>query len=135
MLIIDETGDRKAGTKTTQVARQCLGSVGEVAKGIVAVSTVWADAFIYYPVPMRPSTPASRLPRGKRDPAFRAKPRLALEAGDPFRAVIADCRYGANLEFEAALGTGRRTTPPVDAARLWRGASTTATGKRGGRRS
>lgn len=112
VLIIDETGDPKAGTKTPHVARQYLGSLGKVANGIVAVSTVWADASIYYPLHVRPYTPASRLPQGKRDPAFRTKPQLAVElvdaaldAGVHFRAVVADCLYGTNAAFEAALWT------------------------------
>jgi SRSO17 transposase len=39
VLVIDDTGDRKAGTKTTHVARQYLGSVGKIDDGIVAVTT------------------------------------------------------------------------------------------------
>jgi SRSO17 transposase len=37
-LIIDETGDRKKGTKTDYVARQYLGSVGKIDNGIVSVN-------------------------------------------------------------------------------------------------
>ena len=73
---------------------------------------MWADASISYPLHVRPYTPAGRLPQGKRDPAFRTKPRLAVElvdaaldAGVRFRAVVADCLYGANAAFEAALWT------------------------------
>ncbi len=40
VLIIDETGNPKAGTKTPHIARQYLGSLSKVANGIVAVSTV-----------------------------------------------------------------------------------------------
>jgi hypothetical protein len=61
--------------------------------------------------PRRPYIPASRLPAGERDPAFRTKPRLAVElvraaqqAGVPFRAVVADCAYGDNPGFTDALG-------------------------------
>src|SRR5207249_6116933 len=43
VLLVDETGDRKDGTKTAQVAPQYLGSIGTIASGIVAVSSVWAD--------------------------------------------------------------------------------------------
>lgn len=143
VLIIDETGDPKDGSKTPHVAKQYLGSLGKVANGIVAVSTVWADASIYYPLHVRPYTPASCLPGGKQDPAFRTKPQLAvdlvdqaIEAGVSFRAVVADCLYGTNAAFEAALWTshipfvldlrpsrgtwGPAEGPhtPVDAARL-----------------
>ena len=38
VLVIDDTGDRKAGTHTDHVARQWLGSIGKVDNGIVAVS-------------------------------------------------------------------------------------------------
>jgi hypothetical protein len=110
VLVIDDTGDRKAGSHTEHVARQWLGSIGKVDNGIVAVSSLWADERVYYPLHVRPYTPGSRLPHGKKDPAFRTKPQLALElieaalATDvPFRAVVADCGYGDNVNFEAGL--------------------------------
>jgi hypothetical protein len=110
VLVIDDSGDRKAGSHTDHVARQYLGSIGKVDNGIVAVSSLWADERVYYPLQVRPYTPGSRLPKGKKDPAFRTKPQLALElikaalALDvPFRAVVADCAYGDNVKFEAGL--------------------------------
>src|SRR5918994_1045719 len=111
VLVIDDTGDRKAGTATAHVARQYLGSVGKTDNGIVAVTSLWADERVYWPVDVVPYTPASRLPKGKRDPAFRTKPQLAArlvnaarEAGIGFRAVVADCFYGDNEGFTQALG-------------------------------
>jgi SRSO17 transposase len=119
VLIIDDTGDRKAGTATAHVARQYLGSVGKIDHGIVAVTTVWADARVYYPLHLKPYTPASRLPRGKADPAFRTKPQLAVElieqaraAGVPFRAIVADCFYGDHLGFVEALEAAQRAPCP-----------------------
>ena len=110
VLVIDDSGDRKAGTKTAHVARQYLGSVGKVDGGIVAVTSLWADERVYYPLHVKPYTPAARLSKGKADPAFRTKPQLAvelvdaaLEAGLSFRAVVADCFYGENATFEGAL--------------------------------
>jgi hypothetical protein len=110
VLVIDETGDRKDGTKTAHVARQYLGSIGKTDNGIVAVSSLWADERLYYPLHVTPYTPASRLPKGKVDPAFRTKPQIAVELVDaalaanvPFRAVIADCLYGENPTFEGSL--------------------------------
>jgi hypothetical protein len=77
----------------------------------VAVTSLWADERVYWPVHAIPYTPASRLPAGERDPGFRTKPQLAVEligaarqAGVPFRAVVADCAYGDNLSFTEALG-------------------------------
>src|SRR6266542_1284909 len=97
VLVIDDTGDRKAGTKT--------------ANGIVAVTSLWASERVYWPVHVVPYTPACRLPKGKRDPGFRTKPQLAAElvqaarqAGIGFRAVVADCFYGDNEGFTQALG-------------------------------
>jgi DDE superfamily endonuclease len=110
VLVIDDSGDRKAGTKTAHVARQYLGSIGKVDGGIVAVTSLWADERVYYPLHVKPYTPAGRLSKGKADPAFRTKPQLAvelvdaaLEAGLAFRAVVADCFYGENATFEGAL--------------------------------
>jgi hypothetical protein len=110
VLVIDDTGDRKAGSHTEHVARQWLGSIGKVDNGIVAVSSVWADERVYYPLHVRPYTPGSRLAHGKKDLKFRTKPQQALEmieaaqtAGVSFRAVVADCAYGDNVNFEAGL--------------------------------
>jgi hypothetical protein len=110
-LVIDDTGDRKDGTRTAHVARQYLGSAGKVDNGIVAVTSLWVDEQVYWPVHAVPYTPASRLPGGERDPGFRTKPQLAVElvqaartAKVPFRAVVADCFYGDNPGFTDALG-------------------------------
>jgi DDE superfamily endonuclease len=109
-LVIDETGDRKDGTKTAHVGYQYLGSIGKTANGIVAVSSLWADERVYYPLHVRPYTPAARLAGGKQHPAFRTKPQLALElvlaaraAGIPFRAVVADSLYGEHPEFKRVM--------------------------------
>jgi SRSO17 transposase len=110
VLVVDDSGDRKAGTKTAHVARQYLGSIGKVDGGIVAVTSLWADERVYYPLHVKPYTPAERLPKGKADPDFRTKPQLAVElvdaaraAGFSFRAIVADCFYGENATFEGAL--------------------------------
>lgn len=115
VLVLDDTGDRKAGTKTAHVARQYLGSVGKIDNGIVAVTTLWADERVYYPLHLQPYTPASRLPCGKVDPAFRTKPQMAealvdaaVTAGVPFRAIVADCFYGDHEGFVEALDRAER---------------------------
>jgi SRSO17 transposase len=109
-LVVDETGDRKDGTKTAHVGYQYLGSIGKTANGIVAVSSLWADEQVYYPLQVRPYTPAARLAGGKQHPTFRTKPQLALElvlaaraAGIPFRAVVADSLYGEHPEFKRVM--------------------------------
>lgn len=110
VLVIDDTGDRKDGHATDHVSRQYLGSVGKTDNGIVAVTSLWADERHYYPLHVEPYTPAARLAQGKRDTAFRTKPRIALElvekartAGIAFEAIVADCGYGENNELEMAL--------------------------------
>jgi hypothetical protein len=115
VLIVDDSGDRKAGSHTAHVGRQYLGSIGKIDNGIVAVTTVWADERVYYPLHCAPYTPASRLPKGTADPAFRTKPQLAAaliaqaqSAAVPFRAIVADCFYGDHLGFVEALETARR---------------------------
>jgi SRSO17 transposase len=109
-LVIDETGVRKDGTHTAHVGYQYLGTIGKTANGIVAVTSLWADERVYYPLQVRPYTPAARLAGGKHHPAFRTKPQLALElvqaarsAGISFRAVVADSLYGEHPEFKRTM--------------------------------
>lgn len=110
VLVIDDTGDRKDGCATDHVARQYLGSVGKIDNGIVAVTTLCANEQRYYPLHVAPYTPESRLPGGKKDPAFHSKPQLAmtlveqaLAAGIAFKAIVADCFYGDHRELVATL--------------------------------
>lgn len=110
VLIIDETGDRKDGSKTAHVGRQYLGNRGKIENGVVSVGSLWADAGVYYPLAVEPYTPASWFAGGTADPAFRTKPQIALELVEqaleqawPLRAVIADCLYGEHHGFTAGL--------------------------------
>lgn len=110
VLAIDETGDRKWGTKTAHVGRQYLGSIGKIDSGVVSVHTLWADESIYYPIEFEPYTPAHHFEKGKSDPAFRTKPQIAGELvvqacqlGVPFRAVVADSLYGEHHGFRERL--------------------------------
>src|SRR6516225_4623127 len=77
VLVIDDSGDRKDGGATAHVGRQWLGRYGKTDNGIVTVTTVWADARLYYPLHAVPYTPAHHFPRGRSDPAFRTKWRIA----------------------------------------------------------
>ncbi|MBN1173574.1 MAG: IS701 family transposase [Micromonosporaceae bacterium] len=149
-LLLDDSGDRKAGHATAHVSRQYIGSRGGVENGIVAVSTTWADDRVYYPLHVVPCTPACRLPLGRVDPAFATKGQLAAslitkarDLGIVFRAVVADSFYGPSespslakalidtgVPFVLALkprqemtvAAGEPTTP-AEAARLraWEG--------------
>ena len=110
VLVIDETGDRKWGTKTAHVGRQYLGSIGKVDSGVVTVGALWADDRVYYPLAVEPFTPKQHFALGERDPSYRTKPQIAVELvtqavqeGIPFRAVVADSFYGENETFRTGL--------------------------------
>lgn len=109
-LIIDETGDRKRGQGIVLAAQQWIGKLNFTANGVVSVTSHWADGTRHVPLGVRAYRPASRLPKGKTDPAFHTKPELAWElieearaAGIPFRVVLGDCVYGENPKLEGHL--------------------------------
>jgi len=147
VVVIDDSGDRKDGTKTAHVGRQYLGRYGKTDNGVVTVATVRADERVYYPVHAVPYTPARHFAKGKSDPGFRTKLAIGADlavraraAGFCFRAVVADSAYGdqdgfraglaeAGLPFVMALrprrGTWARAADahiPVKAAGRWPGA-------------
>jgi hypothetical protein len=112
VLVIDDSGDRKDGTATAHVGRQWLGRLGKTDRGVVTVTTLWADERCYYPLHAMPYTPAQHFPKGRTDPAFRTKLQLgvalagdAQAAGVAFRAVVADCAYGDQDAFPGELAT------------------------------
>jgi hypothetical protein len=142
VLVIDDSGDRKDGTKTAHVGRQYLGRYGKTGNGVVTVTTVWADERLYYPVHAVPYTPARHFAKGKNDPEFRTKLQIGADlaikaraAGFCFRAVAADSACGdqdgfggelaeAGLPFVMALrprhgiwARGPDAHTPVEAAR------------------
>jgi SRSO17 transposase len=112
VLIVDETGDPKRGSRIVLAAQQYLGKLGHVANGVVAVTSHWTDGSRHVPLGVQPYRPGSRLPTGKADPAFHTKPELAWElieqaraAQIPFRLVVADCVYGESAKLEGRLFT------------------------------
>ena len=120
VVVVDDSGDRKDGHAIAHVARQYLGSVGKTDNGIVAVSTLWADERVYYPLHVAPYTPAGRLPAGKDDPGFATKPELAVDlvdravhAGVRFAAVVGDCFYGPSETVTLVGALGRAGLPYV----------------------
>ena len=110
VLVIDETGDRKDGHKTAHVSRQYLANLGKIDNGVVSVSSLWADERVYYPVDFEPYTPAVYFAKGKNDPQFRTKLKIALQLvehalqeGIALRAVVADSLYGEDRGFRSGL--------------------------------
>src|SRR6185312_1083500 len=47
VLVIDEHGDRKWGTKTAHAGRQYPANLGKTNNGVVSVTTLWADEGVY----------------------------------------------------------------------------------------
>jgi hypothetical protein len=114
VLVIEETGDRKDGHKTAHVGRQYLGNVGKIDNGVVSVTSLWADERVYYPLETEPYTPESYFAKGRNDPAFRTKLKIALqlvqktvEEGWPFRAVVADNWDARGSRLEAWVAKAR----------------------------
>jgi SRSO17 transposase len=110
VLVIDETGDRKDGHKTAHVGRQYLANLGKIDNGVVSVSSLWADERVYYPIDVEPYTPAHHFEKGKEDPHFRTKLKIAVELVRravqvklPFRAVVADSFYGEDRGVKRGL--------------------------------
>jgi hypothetical protein len=116
VLVIDETGDRKDGHQTAHVSRQYLANLGKIDNGVVSVSSLWADEGVYYPLDVEPYTPAVYFAKGKNDPQFRTKLKIALQLVEravqeaiPFRAVVADSFYGEDRGVREGL---RRLSVP-----------------------
>jgi DDE superfamily endonuclease len=116
VLVIDETGVSLDGHHTAHVGRQYLANLGKIDNGVVSVTSLWADERVYYPVDVEPYTPAHHFEKGKKDPQFRTKLKIAVElvrravqAHLPFRAVVADSFYGEDRGVKQglrALGVG-----------------------------
>src|SRR5215211_1032061 len=107
VLVIDEHGDRKWGNKTAHVGKQWLGNIGKTDNGVVSVSSLWAEEGVYYPLEVEPYTPAHHFERGRTDPGFRTKLKIArqlvehsVSSGVPFRAVVADSFYGEDEDLK-----------------------------------
>ncbi|MEU7162693.1 transposase [Streptomyces chrestomyceticus] len=64
VLVVDDSGDRKVGKVTAHVGTQYLGSVRKTGRGVVTVTTCWADERLYCPLHAVPCTPAYHFPGG-----------------------------------------------------------------------
>ncbi len=76
IVIIDETGDRKKGKKTDYVARQYLGSVGKVDRGIVSVNAYGVYENITFPLVFQVFKPKGTLKQGD---VYKTKIEIASE--------------------------------------------------------
>lgn len=120
VLIFDDTSFVKQGTSSVGVAPQYCGTVGKVANGQVAVTCVYADPAVHWPVNVRlylpqawAEDPLRRQQAGvPEEVEFQTKPQLALKGLDeardlsiPHQAVIADAGYGKDSAFLEGLET------------------------------
>ena len=70
VLVIDETGDRKAGHQTAHVGRQYLANLGKIDNGVVSVTSLWADERVYYPVTSNRTRRPTTLSEARRIRSF-----------------------------------------------------------------
>lgn len=124
LLILDDTGQAKKGTKSAGVARQYSGTLGRIGNCQVIVSAEYAADEAeqrrpwHWPVTARLYLPEAWTADRERccaahipdEVAFQTKPQLALELVDRAIAwgvavggVIADAGYGDNPHFLAGL--------------------------------
>ena len=73
-VVIDETGDRKKGTKTDYVARQYLGSIGKRDNGIVSVNAYGIYKNLTFPLMFKVFKPKRTL---KEEDTYQTKIQLA----------------------------------------------------------
>ena len=106
-VIIDETGDRKKGKKTDYVARQYLGSIGKVDRGIVSVNAYGVYQDITIPLIVKVFKPKGTL---KAEDQYKTKIEIASEIiselidfGFNIELVLADSLYGESSSFIQTL--------------------------------
>ena len=102
-VVIDETGDRKKGSKTDYVARQYLGSVGKIDRGIVSVNAYGIYKNITFPLMFKVFKPKGTL---KSRDKYKTKIEIAseiitelVEFGFNIELILADSLYGEASSF------------------------------------
>lgn len=118
VLVVDETGDVKEGTRTVGVQRQYTGTAGRIENSQVAVYLVYAgarghaavDRELYVPRSWTSEPHRCRAAGLAEDTVFATKPELArtmierfLDAGHHIGWVTGDEVYGGNPILRAAL--------------------------------
>lgn len=118
VLVVDETGDVKKGTRTVGVQRQYTGTAGRIENSQVAVYLVYVgrrgyaavDRELYVPRSWSSEPERCRAAGLAQETAFATKPELAarmigrfLDAGHRAPWVAGDEVYGGNPKLRAAL--------------------------------
>ncbi|MGB7439566.1 MAG: IS701 family transposase [Coleofasciculaceae cyanobacterium] len=103
IVVVDETGDRKKGKTTDYVARQYLGSVGKVDRGIVTVNAYGIYLGITFPLIFKIFKPKGTL---KPNDEYKTKIAIAteiidelVELGFKIELVLGDSLYGEANSF------------------------------------
>ena len=122
-LIFDDTGFAKQGKDSVGVARQYSGTLGKVGNCQVAVTSVYADPAVSWPVQVRlylhkewANDPARCAKAGVPEQIhFQTKPEIALDLLDeadrmqvPYKVIGADADYGGDSTFLAGLEERRK---------------------------
>src|SRR6266516_5704595 len=118
VLIVDESGQEKAGERTAGVQRQYLGCAGRVANGINVVYASYAapaghavvSARLYVPAGWADDSARRRTARLAQNLGFKTKPQLAAELLDEVAEigccppwVTGDEVYGRDTKLRAAI--------------------------------
>lgn len=114
VLILDDSGSPRRGTKIANTQRQYIGQVGKTANGYVLVTTHYADAAKHWPVDLEPYRPQQWV---KPEEQFRTKYEIGLELvkaardthGLRFQAVVMDPWYGRSSGFLQSLADEKLT--------------------------
>jgi SRSO17 transposase len=108
VLILDDSGSPRRGTKIANTKRQYIGQVGKTANGYVLVTTHYTDGAKHWPVDLAPYRPKEWVAAPA---AVRTKYEIGLELvktardthGLQFRAVVMDPWYGRSSSFLQSL--------------------------------
>ena len=118
MLLFDDTGFAKQGAYSVGVARQYSGTLGKVGNCQVAVTCVYADPAVSWPVDVRLYLPREWTNDPDRcaqagvpeEVTFQTKAQIALDVLDeadrlqiPHKVIGADAGYGGDSTFLAGL--------------------------------
>jgi len=118
MLLFDDTGFAKQGTHSVGVSRQYSGTLGKVGNCQIAVTSVYADPGVSWPVGVRlylprdwTDDPARCAQAGvPEDITFQTKPEIALDMLDEadrmqvsYKVIGTDAGYGGDATFLSGL--------------------------------
>jgi hypothetical protein len=116
VLVVEGPGASRAGARPGDTSRRPGGAgPGKADHVRAAVTCLWADERVFWPVYVAPAPPSARSPADSGGPAARTTPPVvlslveaAMAARIPFRAVVVDSGGGDRAALEGALARVRR---------------------------